>query len=597
MESLPPPPYTSPCLNTLTGAPVTGAAAPAYTPPSSYWVGVANTRLPFVHVPQIKDHLALLHAFSELKIQVEGLPDADIPLLPSDKERRWACFVGFAVERFEKWCKNLQPGPSQSEKGIATILPPIDVLMVWHAYLLNPMWYAEDVDRVELLEGLKITGEALASSLGKTLGQLIASEPSKSRVDKWVQLTATPFNPLESAKETVHKEIACPKCRAITFAPYITKEGTGYLQQFRMACVRSGCNFEITRNGLALRKFASDLSKSRMISPSDFLAGTLRTPTKAQDLDRGRIIKKDILSSTQLLRPLGEEPEAVTSDQAYADFLMAQAKYELNGLQDVTASKMRAPGRKIIRRIISAYVDDKIFSVELVGAVLRQGSFVNKMDELQWTRSGFFESAEDEAALHHAIARYHAFLDLLGPSAGSLFVPTLDIDLVWHTHQLMAANYSKDTVQYVQRFIDHDDKVEESRFASAFDMTCRAWKNLYDMPYTHCGCPLPGDTIGQKLSRLFGLTGIRRSSLLPPDRADLRAATHPSDHNAVFTFKHKAEAAAAQRGCRSKIEKRAQQDVERGNDNGTHDSQRHDPAFCFPCRCTIILRQDARQQM
>lgn len=99
MESLPPPPYTSPCLNTLTGAPVTGAAAPAYTPPSSYWVGVANTRLPFVHVPQIKDHLALLHAFSELKIQVEGLPDADIPLLPSDKERRWACFVGFAVER------------------------------------------------------------------------------------------------------------------------------------------------------------------------------------------------------------------------------------------------------------------------------------------------------------------------------------------------------------------------------------------------------------------------------------------------------------------------------------------------------------------
>jgi hypothetical protein len=65
-----------------------------------------------------------------------------------------------------------------------------------------------------------------------------------------------------------------------------------------------------------------------------------------------------------------------------------------------------------------------MFSIDLVGAVrlglnlwcyvpqlsstwqvLRQGSFVHKMNALQWTEPDFFE---DEIPLQHAIARYHA---------------------------------------------------------------------------------------------------------------------------------------------------------------------------------------------
>ena len=56
------------------------------------------------------------------------------------------------------------------------------------------------------------------------------------------------------------------------------------------------------------------------------------------------------------------------------------------------------------------------------------------------------------------------------------------------------------------------------------------------MNYTHCGCPVPGDTIGKRLSRL--LTGVQTPStsispLVPDDRPDVLVATHPSDHNAV----------------------------------------------------------------
>ncbi|KAJ7084822.1 hypothetical protein B0H15DRAFT_847725 [Mycena belliarum] len=575
-SSPPPPSYTSPDPPSINAPSSAVDAPPAYSVPTRFQVGAGRSTKPFVNVPQTKDHLALLHAFAKLKLEVEGKSDMGIAYLPPDKERRWGWFVGHAVERFEKWCKALQP--SHSEKGLATLLPPLDVLMVWHAYLLNPGWYAEDGIRIKALKGLQSAGAALALALGGDLGQLLASEPSKQRVDNWIQMTATPFDPFEAATQTVSREIACPKCRAVVYAPYITEAGTGYLQQgFAIQCPSDTCSFEITKETLAMRKLVSDLAKHE---PSDVLAGTLYTPTNVNDLERGQTVKAAMLSSYSLKRAPGKQPKTVISDTEYADFLMAQGQYKLSRLRTFLSMKMKGGGGRLIGRVLSAYVDDKMFSVELVGAILRQGSFVAKMYDLQWTQPGFFDSTEDEVALQHAIARYHAFLDLMSSSPASFFVPTLDIDLAWHTHQLMASRYSRDTIKHVRRFIDHDDKVEESQLASAFDITCRAWKDRFGVQYTHCGCPIPGETIGQKLSRLVGPSRPGSESyLVPPERGDLRAATHPSDHNAVFAFHKKAAAEAARRVRQQKLAKRAQRE---GGGTGTGTRAQHDAAFLVP---------------
>jgi hypothetical protein len=84
-------------------------------------------------------------------------------------------------------------------------------------------------------------------------------------------------------------------------------------------------------------------------------------------------------------------------------------------------------------------------------------------------------------------------------------------------------------------FLLSDDKIEGLRLSSAFDMTCRSWKSRFNVNYTHCGCPIPGETIGKRLFRLIGMqtTSNGSSVLVPEDRADLLSATHPSDHNAV----------------------------------------------------------------
>lgn len=55
-----------------------------------------------------------------------------------------------------------------------------------------------------------------------------------------------------------------------------------------------------------------------------------------------------------------------------------------------------------------AYTDDRPFSLDFVGAVIRQGSFVDKMHAFGWTEPTYFDDPVEEVVLVHAIARYHA---------------------------------------------------------------------------------------------------------------------------------------------------------------------------------------------
>lgn len=72
---------------------------PTYKPPTQFNIGLLRTSKPLVNLSQVKNHLALLHAFTELKKQVEGLEEAAVPHMPMDLEGRWAWFVSLAVER------------------------------------------------------------------------------------------------------------------------------------------------------------------------------------------------------------------------------------------------------------------------------------------------------------------------------------------------------------------------------------------------------------------------------------------------------------------------------------------------------------------
>jgi len=98
---------------------------------------------------------------------------------------------------------------------------------------------------------------------------------------------------------------------------------------------------------------------------------------------------------------------------------------------------------------------------------------------------------------------------------------------------------------------DHDDAVEETALSSAYDITARAWKARFGVPYSVCGCapdPIQSNTFSKLASKIFKPDAAKRetSAELKNERPDLVSAeeadadaTHPSEHNSVLVMGYK----------------------------------------------------------
>jgi len=122
------------------------------------------------------------------------------------------------------------------------------------------------------------------------------------------------------------------------------------------------------------------------------------------------------------------------------------------------------------------------FSLDLIPASLRQREFTTRiMNECD----GISSAPE----LQKAIRRYYQFLLLMKRKSKITgkhvpLVPTLDIDLAWHTHQLFPQAYHRYCVEHVGRQIDHDDSLEKNVIVSGLRSTSLAWLKAYNEPYT-----------------------------------------------------------------------------------------------------------------
>ncbi|OSX64414.1 hypothetical protein POSPLADRAFT_1032777 [Postia placenta MAD-698-R-SB12] len=355
-------------------------------------------------------HLRLLGAFKALRSTVEENLGAQLPdtVAGLDAAQRWAWFVGLAVDRFERWAAFVSSKALKS--WVKTDFPPLDVLMVWHAYMLNPRWYAEDCERLPLLASLKGLGDRLLPAVPWILvkieiGDPTTYHPSGPRETSWAARTGMPWDPFEASREMIHRRMKCPKCHKEVETPYLTPEGTGYAQRkFAVAC--SSCRLLITKEGLGLAKFADDLvsdHKTPHVGFGVYFAGTLHTEMKTTDELRANRIKNAFVRANAL-----SSRTQITRAQ-WRQEILEKFNYSIAALPAaVSLLLLDGGGRRIVNRILSAYTDDRPFSIDLVGAVIRQGSFIDKMYSFGWTQADFFDGPQDEAVLVHAITRYHA---------------------------------------------------------------------------------------------------------------------------------------------------------------------------------------------
>jgi hypothetical protein len=88
-------------------------------------------------------------------------------------------------------------------------------------------------------------------------------------------------------------------------------------------------------------------------------------------------------------------------------------------------------------------------------------------------------------------------------------VPTLDIDLCWHTHQLSPRPYREWCVENLGRGINHDDTIGKSNLKDGLRFTSISWLEAYKEPYTTDDLKKEYVTTGRKVAGvLFPLYGL-----------------------------------------------------------------------------------------
>jgi hypothetical protein len=137
-----------------------------------------------------------------------------------------------------------------------------------------------------------------------------------------------------------------------------------------------------------------------------------------------------------------------------------------------------------IRKMMSRYWQNtSVFALELGGAVIRQSQFIDKMHSIDWLHSPHARETMDRLLI-----KYSRFIQIITDFPTQTAVPTLDVDLGWHTHQLSPKQYFEYTMKKCGKFIDHDDKIDEDALSNAFEWTSITYEKLFQEVYSECTC-------------------------------------------------------------------------------------------------------------
>lgn len=493
----------------------------------------------------------------------------------------------------------------------------IDVLMVWHSFMLNPRAYLEDCFRQAKMN---LWATAFPRNL---ISQCIVSDdegryyyhPSRKAHQEWNIRTGRKWDNLE---DPLQHALKCPLCHKKTRVRWTTAHITmldptkaplggtapgfenadGYADKaFAISC--SGCHERLDHDYLSLIKFRVnniELLKRQLPLPGTLFDpdGVVRTSGKGKAkwpqltpnylfLNHRREFVKDMAKRGKECRSIRQ-----LADLIYAHVYRHNWKIQVLDMDSQLANSdmfdlpedmfktSKGKGRGTLRRMMSRYwgSNSSIFAIDLVGAVIRQGSFVQKMHKLNWLHS---RSRSDLPQLMDKfIAKYNVFWKIIVDNPSQMVVPTLDVDLVWHTHQLAPRKYYSYSIKTTEqrkpvRFIDHNDRVDEGRLSDSFEWTVKQYRKATGGElYSECFCWYCEATREEGFFEKLSL-----SSKNDKDSQKLQSeknhATNPKNENIpVHISSHNAVRAPGQvpRQSRKRLEKIIREHLKQNEING-----------------------------
>ncbi|KAJ9224254.1 hypothetical protein C8Q69DRAFT_526042 [Paecilomyces variotii] len=479
-------------------------------------------------------HLKFLAALADLRDTIGredklfGIKDSQADRIQDDtrgalvriREKRWAVYTSRAVYRFALWWELCVPtsGPLPTLEDLTKSsyyavtnckhrvswnkdnMPPLDVMMVWHAYMLNPRSFLEDCIRNAKMSfwasgfPWDVINDCIDNqSFNYVVGNTARKNFEEKTGLKWDNLDDPPNRPVQ-----------CPSCQVPVFVPWtagrmgnssskLFEDCYGYADKnFQAYC--HVCNFSINHEKLRVAKFKRDLEAlMRKHRPMPGTVYTLEGIPEAVVPQRlhGETFPNCLMMTLgdDLLRLADSKSNSSTTMVTIRDFFEDKIKNQniIRIAKDSSRGVLSRDERICLRRMMSRYWDNNSqFALDLVGAVIRQGTFVQKMDDIDWLHSPALVATMDRL-----IEKYRIFFKIMTDHPGRMAVPTLDVDLAWHTHQLSPPRYFSFSVMQssLRTFIDHDDKVEESRLSDAFAWTSKAYKKVTNGGiYSECTC-------------------------------------------------------------------------------------------------------------
>ncbi|KAI2895594.1 hypothetical protein CBS76997_5796 [Aspergillus niger] len=436
-------------------------------------------------VAQAAAHLLLMEAMwawkqkatsGDIAIKLLSLLSVrNVGLQPENEKIRNQLLAGLmeiSVPRFYAWWHAVHQTLSSTirEEGFmelpADLLPPIDVMIIWHAYMLQPVIYADDCSRLDVphMRRILFPWQAVVDAIDiKTTGYCISSA-AREFFEKTSGQSADLLEMLCTEEHQLVYDITCPYCHTTRQLPIIPTAQTEDINQgFELEC---DCGY--TPSVDALR---SDLLHLRQTRESR-LRGTYSNPDLAQALyPLARALPIPILESN-------------TKRETFLHAIHT-ASYESNTPQWA------------VKTLLSFYIPTSPVtkaSSAHYSSVLRGMRFVDEMHKQCWLRSPALcvrsttGPSELVGTLPRAQQKYRNFLDLAPPSNDISVTPTSDVNLFWHTHQLSPGPYRRFCIRHVGKFMDHNDKVVHENLNGSFEATQKAYWERFKGEYDACLC-------------------------------------------------------------------------------------------------------------
>ncbi|CAH1768990.1 9604_t:CDS:2, partial [Entrophospora sp. SA101] len=253
------------------------------------------------------------------------------------------------------------------------------------------------------------------------------------------------------------------------------------------------CKVALTSDNLSAKRFLDDINDCISHTENKYIrTGIIDAEAASHDIDL--LFSSAVMHKVPKLKELLESSKDSSLNCNWENIgkYLSETVIYLKQMRQLRFLK-----NTIVKKVIVSYKDNIFpFAFSLFDAVNRQRKFTQKMvvDNHSWICNYQIQN--------NAIRRYECFMKLIGKNPSKCIVPTLDIDLAWHTHMLNPKFYKKYTMEKTKRFINHDDSIEDQVIDKSFKKTCKLWYKEFNELYTNK--IEPSDYLFSKTQKVFG---------------------------------------------------------------------------------------------